>query len=250
MDGLQISGNVFVDRLDDSGDATGLIGPINVTKLAIKTPSEENIRTSNLKESRGLALGMTTKSQPTEVEMEFDSMESDMLSMILLGETATLNSGAGSVSDESVTLYANQRWADLAQSNLASDGITVTLDSDDSELTAGTDYEINYAAGIIRALSGGAVENGGAITIAYAYNATSGNRLLGGIKSQVKLRILMEGDNLDTGAACKLEVFKAVMAPSNAVDLMSAGYITGTLAGKALVDSDVGAPFRYDELDS
>ncbi|WP_235188580.1 hypothetical protein [Catenovulum agarivorans] len=49
MNGLLLSGDIFIDRLSDTGVSQGKIGPINVTQLAINTPSEQMTRTSKKK---------------------------------------------------------------------------------------------------------------------------------------------------------------------------------------------------------
>ena len=41
MNGLLVAGNFFVDRLNAQGQSTGIIGPINTTKLAIKADADE-----------------------------------------------------------------------------------------------------------------------------------------------------------------------------------------------------------------
>lgn len=248
MSGLMLSGNIFIDRLTDTGASTGLIGPINVTQLAINTPSNENVRGSKKKISYGQALDIVKTAQPTEVTIAFDDQPAELLAMALLGDTAEINQGSGTATDEAVTLPANGRWAKLAQSNLAEVGITGAIVTPAGPLDVAVDLEINYAAGLVRAKKGGAMEAGGAITLTYQYNAISGISVKGGLRPQIRARILGDMKNLATGKNAKLDIFEAVLAPTNAVDFMASEFVSTTLAGKIKLLDGKDAPFQYDEL--
>ena len=248
MSGLMLSGNIFIDRLTDTGESTGLIGPINVTQLAINTPSNEAVRLSKKKASHGQALDVVKTAQPTEVTIAFDDQPAELLAMALLGDTAEINQGSGTATDEAVTLPANRRWAKLAHSNLAEVGITGAIVTPAGPLDVAVDLEINYAAGLVRAKKGGAMEAGGAITLTYQYNAISGISVKGGLRPQIRARILGDMKNLATGKNAKLDIPEASLAPTNAVDFMASEFVSTTLAGKIKLLEGKDAPFEYHEL--
>ncbi|MCD1597863.1 hypothetical protein [Rheinheimera aquimaris] len=248
MSGLMLSGNIFIDRLTDTGASTGLIGPINVTQLAINTPSNEAVRSSKKKASYGQALDVVKTAQPTEVTIAFDDQPAELLAMALLGDTAEINQGSGTATDEAVTLPANGRWAKLAHSNLAEIGVSGAIVSPAGPLAVATDIEINYAAGLVRAKKGGAMEAGGAITLTYQYNAISGISVKGGLRPQIRARILGDMKNLATGKNANLDIPEASLAPTNAVDFMASEFVTTTLAGKIKLLDGKDAPFEYHEL--
>lgn len=248
MSGLMLSGDIFIDRLTDTGASTGLIGPINVTQLAINTPSNEAVRASKKKASYGQALDVVKTAQPTEVTIAFDDQPAELLAMALLGDTAEINQGSGTATDEQVTLPANHRWAKLAHSNLAAVGVTGAIVAPAGPLDVPADIEINYAAGLVRAKKGGAMEAGGAITLTYQYNAISGISVKGGLRPQIRARILGDMKNLATGKNAKLDIPEASLAPTNAVDFMASEFVTTTLAGKIKLLDGKDAPFEYHEL--
>lgn len=248
MSGLMLSGNIFIDRLTDTGQSTGLIGPINVTQLAINTPSNEAVRTSRKKASFGQALDVVKTAAPTEITIAFDDQPAELLAMALLGDTAVINQGSGTATDEAVTLPANQRWVQLAHSNLAEAGITGAIVSPAGPLNVAADLEINYAAGLVRAKKGGAMEAGGAITLTYQYNAISGMAVKGGLRPQIRARIVGDMKNLATGKNAKLDVPEASLAPTNPVDFMAAEFVSTTLGGKIKLLEGKDAPFEYHEL--
>ncbi|MGK4302774.1 hypothetical protein ACSMFS_02675 [Shewanella xiamenensis] len=248
MNGLLVAGNFFVDRLNAQGQSTGIIGPINTTKLAIKTDADEKVRGSRKKESYGQALSVVKIAKPAEVEWSFDDQPAELIAMALLGDTQVVNSGSGTLTDEAVTLPTNQRWVQLPETNFATLGFAVKKDA--ATLVLGTDYEVNYALGLVRALKGGAVEAGGAVTVSGQHNAISGTLVRGGINAQTRARIFGEGTNLETGKPMKLDIFDASLSPTAALDFAASEFVSATLAGKAQLVAGKDHPFEYLELDA
>ncbi|MFV0597981.1 hypothetical protein [Shewanella sp.] len=248
MSGLLVAGNFFVDRLNAQGQSTGIIGPINTTKLAIKTDADEKVRGSRKKESYGQALSVVKIAKPAEVEWSFDDQPAELIAMALLGDTQVVNSGSGTLTDEAVTLPTNQRWVQLPETNFATLGFAVKKDA--ATLVLGTDYEVNYALGLVRALKDGAVEAGGAVTVSGQHNAISGTLVRGGINAQTRARIFGEGTNLETGKPMKLDIFDASLSPTAALDFAASEFVSATLAGKAQLVAGKDHPFEYLELDT
>jgi len=168
--------------------------------------------------------------------------------MALLGDTQVVNSGSGTLTDEAVTLPDNQRWVQLPKTNFATLGFAVKKDA--ATLVLGTDYEVNYALGLVRALKGGAVEAGGAVTVSGQHNAISGTLVRGGIKAQTRARVFGEGTNLETGKPIKLDIFDASLKPTAALDFAASEFVSATLAGKAQLVAGKDHPFEYLELDT
>ena len=248
MNGLLVAGNFFVDRLNAQGQSTGIIGPINTTKLAIKTDADEKVRGSRKKESYGQALSVVNIAKPVEVEWSFDDQPAELIAMALLGDTQVVNSGSGTLTDEAVTLPTDQRWVQLPETNFATLGFAVKKDA--TTLVLGTDYEVNYALGLVRALKGGAVEAGGAVTVSGQHNAISGTLVRGGINAQTRARVFGEGTNLETGKPIKLDIFDASLKPTAALDFAASEFVSATLAGKAQLVAGKDHPFEYLELDT
>lgn len=248
MSGLMLSGDIFIDRLTDTGASTGLIGPINVTQLAINTPSTEAVRQSKRKLTQGQALDVVKMGAPSEITIAFDDQPAELLAMALLGDVVAINQGSGTATDEAVTLPANQRWAKLANSNLAEAGISGAIVDPAGALNVAVDIEVNYAAGLVRARKGGAMEAGGAITLTYQYNAISGMAVKGGLRPQIRAHIIGDMKNLATGRNAKIVIPEALLAPTNPVDFMSSEFVSTTLAGKIKLLESKDAPFEYHEL--
>ncbi|UCX05425.1 phage tail tube protein [Shewanella glacialimarina] len=248
MSGLLVAGNFFVDRLNAQGQSTGIIGPINTTKLAIKTDADEKVRGSKKKANYGQALSVVKIAKPVEVEWMFDDQPAELIAMALLGDTQVINQGSGDLTDTPLILPTNLRWAQLPQSNFATLGFSVKKDA--ATLVLGTDYEVNYALGLVRALKGSAVEAGGEVLVTGQHNAISGTLVKGGVNAQVRARLFGEGTNLETGKPIKLDIFDASLSPTSALDFAASEFVSATLAGKAQLVAGKDHPFEYSELDA
>lgn len=155
MSGLILAGDVYIDRLSDTGESTGLVGPINVTQLSLQTPTEKVQRTSKRKDSYGQTLDTVNLQQPTTIEMVIDDQPAELLAMAMLGDVEQINQGAGSVTLTDITLPADNKWAKLPHANLSETGLEL-FESDGTTPIAAAAFEVNYALGMIRTLPGGA----------------------------------------------------------------------------------------------
>lgn len=246
MSALLLAGDVFIDILNEQNQATGLIGPINVTKFTIKNESEVKTRPSKKKASYGQALDTVTIPKPVEIGVEFDDQPSDLIAALLMGNAEALNQGAGTLTSLPITLPTNNRWVEIGHNNLVDD--LVVSDLQPAVLAKGTDYEVNYAAGLIRSLPGGAMEAGGGITISGTYLATTGTRIKGGVRSQLKARIKLDGTNLTNGKGVRVEIEQASLSPTSEMDFMASEFVSGSLGGTINLVPGATEPFTYDEL--
>lgn len=247
-DGILLAGNIFVDRLNEQGVSTGQIfGPINTTKLGIKTEADSVVRTSNKKVSKGQVLDNVTIAKPAAITWEFDDQPAEMVALALMGEVAAINDAAGTLTDKEVILPDNQSWVAVGGKNFTDD---VVVKQATETKVAGVDYEFNFALGMIRSIKGGSLAAGGSITITGSYNARSGKRIKGGTKSQTRLRIFGEGTNLANGKQVNFEIYDTSMMPTKELDLAGSEFVSAALEGTAKLVNGKDEPFYIDELDA
>lgn len=251
MSGLLLAGDVYFDRLTDAGAPTGLVGPVNVDKLEIKTPSESKDRTSKQKGSYGQVLDSVTLAQPTEINIDINDQPADILAQAWLGDVEAINQGSGNVTLNAITLPAGNKWLKLPQGNISATGLEL-YQSDGTTLIAAAAYEINYSLGMIRTVAGGTLDTGSTTDakITYAYNALTGTRIKGATRTIIRTKVYLDGTNLATGLPVKLEVPEAVLAPTDPVDLMASDYVTTKLSGKCKLVTGETAPFYLDQEDA
>ncbi len=246
MSGLLLAGDIFIDLLDETGASTGLIGPINTTKLAIKAEAETKVRASTKKGNFGQALDSVNIPKPTGISIAFDDQPAEMFAALLMGEVSKINEAASTVTDEAITLPAYPKWAQLSKRNLSDASLTAKKGS--TPLVIGVGFEINYAAGLIRATKDGTVKDGGAITVTFQNLAVSGTRIKAGVKSQIKASILLQGKNLVNGRDVQLSIPSTTLSPTSEVDFMGSEFVTGELGGTINVPMGQTEPYTYDEL--
>lgn len=109
---------------------------------------------------------------------DIDRIVGAMILLVVVGalfiplvDTVNSETGTQAVTNESVTAEVGT-YVDLENNDLVSSSVTV-YNSTDAEMTEGTDYEVAYDNGSIKALSGGSITDGNTITVSYDYEATS-----------------------------------------------------------------------------
>lgn len=249
MAGLLLAGDLFLDRLTDAGASTGLLGPLNGVKLAISNPDPEaKERVSRMKDTLGQALDVVNIPKPAELSIDIDDQPPEILALALIGSIEDTTQGAGSATDEAITLIPD-RWVELGHRNIVAAGFSIaTAAAPSTPLVAGTDYVVDYAAGMIKALSTGAIATSTACLADYSYSASTGKRINGGANPIANCRIVLNGKNLVTGKAARLEVDFATLSPTGEIDLLSGEFVTTQLKGKMKTLEGETAPYRYEEF--
>ncbi|MNX77670.1 hypothetical protein D3C86_1092200 [compost metagenome] len=114
-----------------------------------------------------------------------------------------------------LTLPAHPKWVSLGKTNLSATGLVVKEGA--TALVLGTDFEINYALGLLRAT-----------------NAVTGSRIAGNVQPEVKAKLTLDGRSVIGGEAILLTVPRASLAPKKAVDFLSDKPIEIELEGELL----------------
>lgn len=242
-----LAGDVYIDRFTDQGVATGLIGPLNTDALTITQAIEEKTQTSRMKTTFGQTRASVNMPSPPTIKIGFQDQPAEIFAMALLGDVSTLTEGAQTVTDEPITVVEG-KWVDLAYRNLTAASVGVDDVTDTTTYVEGTDYEINYAYGLIRAITGGAIADGDVVHVDYGTTALSGERITGATRPNVTCRIVLDGRNLATGKDVHFEAWQCSIGPDGEVDLNSGEFITTSLTGTMVTPSGKASPFVLDDI--
>lgn len=247
MSGLMLAGDVYIDRLTDDGVATGYLDPVNTTKLAITQPDPDTkTRVSNMKDTLGQALDSVNFPKPAELSIAIDDQPASILAMALLGSVEAVSQGSGTVTDEAKTLVLD-KWVKLDKRNINSSGFSLaTAAVPGTPLVEGTDYQVNRAAGLVKALNSGAAV---ACLIDYGYAAVEGSKVTGGTRPICKCKIFVDGKNLASGKLCTLEIDEATLSPTGEIDLLNGEFVTTELKGTMKTLDGMTNPYRYTEYE-
>jgi hypothetical protein len=238
-DGFLLTGSVFFDPFDENGNKTGLIDLGNTTSLTYSQENGEVIQRIGRKENNyNKVIGEVRQSGTPSISLTGDEFNRQNLAFLFLGEDSDLGIAAGTFSGIS-TLIEN-RWVQLEHANLTEGTMAI------ADKTEGTDFEVNYTAGLIKALNA-ATE--GEQTLTYDYGAYSGFKIKGNLKNAIRGELLLVGKNLDNNHRCQLTVFDISLVPDSDFDfLVKDQYATMQLKGSARLPNGQEHTFEYLDL--
>lgn len=223
---------------------TTFLGPVNITKLELSSIKQEQERLiSNMEGSWGEALASVAKpTDPGTISMEFNSMPKELLSLVIGADISALTQTNDTVTDEAVTTVLDT-WVPLANKFLDS-ATPMILETSPDTVIATTKYEVDYVAGMIRALHSDAVGVGKLAT--YKKLAiTAGESYAAGKAKSSYIKLYGVAVEKITGKSGLLTVYKASVASDSAYDWVKGGFASGTLTGDLITPVGVGSPYLF-----
>lgn len=203
--------DVYIDVLTDEGIATGLQLKGNCRGLSIKTDSERKELIGSGRSNFGQILASVTIPKPASMSFSLDEVDQDMFAMAFFGTNATFTQDAGTLIDAPVVTIAD-RFVEIGKYNLSS--VVVKNEVGTVTYAAGTDYEISTTLGMIKAIAGGGIAGGATVEISASYAAVAGTKIAAMTKSNVRVRMVLDGQNFADGRRFKLTVHRARLAPT------------------------------------
>lgn len=245
-EGFLLEGTVYFDRLDDNGQTTGLVTLPGVAKFAMKPTSEIKEMTSKDKDYYGQIIASVAIAKPAEFSITLRNGTKEGIALGLMGSHSVLSAGAGTVTDESITAQLD-KWVELAQRNLTDGSVVLTTDPAGTTYVEGTDYEVNYALGMIRAIPTGNISDAEDLLADYAHAAIDGWKVAGGTKPQAKGRIILDGRNLINNKTVRMEIYRALLTSDSELDAMGDDVVEFGLSGRMETPSGKTEPFVIEQ---
>lgn len=244
-DTIHLSGDFYIEPFIN-GVSGGIIGPIDVDSLEVKPDSNKVSIPSKRRKQYGQARETYFTPKPATISIKTSEIPPVLLASAFMAEVADINQGSGTLTNLAIALPAYPKWVSLTKTNIAAAALAVKLGA--TSLVLGTDFEINYSLGLIRAKAGSQVAEGGAITVSATYNAVTGIRYNGNIKPETRAKLILDGESLVDGKRVILKVPMASLSPKSGVDFMSDKPMEITLEGELLIMSGETAPYYVDQL--
>jgi hypothetical protein len=226
---------------------TSFLGPVNITKLELNSIKQEQERLiSNMEGSWGEALASVAKpTDPGTMVMEFNSMPTELLSLVIGADVTALTQTADTITDEVVTTILDT-WVPLANKFLDSaTPLVLETDGTPDVAIATSKYEVDYNAGLIRAIHADAVGVGKLVTYKKLLITAGETYAAGKAKSAY---IMLYGTAIEkvTGNAGLLTIYKASVSPSSAYDWVKGGFAAGALTGDLITPTGFGSPYLFE----
>lgn len=222
-----------------TGRPEGLLEVGNVPSLEISIEVDKYEHKEATTGNRAVDLTLINEQNAT-FSMVIESFNSRNLALAFFGAEATVS--AATVASESVTLYApdtisgDVKKVPLAHINL-DEGTPVTVaDSLAASMTEGSDFEVNYATGMIWALpgwSGATLPD--TVTVGYDHNGYP--QVNAFTVTNVERYMRFDGINTVNGDAVVVDMFRAQFDPAQSWPLINDEVGQLNLTGNILQDS-------------
>ena len=245
---LLVAGDLYMDRIED-GEHTGYVDVGNATQMALEQSTEFQDLVSRRRETYGQLLASVPQPEPPEINITLDQINRANLAMALLGDSSSYNQEAGTFSDQEVKLKGNN-WTPLGldKTQIKSDGLTIMKDTE--ELEIGTDIEVHYRTGWIRAMKGSEKVSGGdTVTVSGEYAADSGYRVRGAVRPTIRARLYLDGRNLADDSPIRVTVDMALLTPDSPVDFLSEEFVQLEMTGRMQTLPGNDSPFSVEVPD-
>lgn len=243
---LLFAGDLYIDRVDPAtGLATGLVGPWEAEKFAIKTNAVIKERKSRGKTTYGQVVATVALGDSGELEITLSETTAAGLAMALQGTTSALTQSGGTITAESITARLGI-WVPLSKRKFQAAGFIVTHTSGTPTYVLGTDYEVNHDQGWVRTKTGGAIVDGATIKVTGTYQAITGTTISGGTQAQVRAKFVLDGKNVADDQLVTVTVYEGVVSSGDVLDLLSGEFAQVPLKGKMTTPSGYTSPFKVD----
>lgn len=223
-------------------------GPYEATKFEITPKSEIKEMSSKGRTTYGQVIESVPLPQPAEFTVTMPEVNRESLVLALLGTSAAINQGSGTISNEAITAKLD-KWVPLSKQNFATAGFVVTNSAGGITYVLGTDYEVNYALGWVKALSGGAITADQVLNVDGSYNARTGTKISGATNAQLRAKFILHGVNFADQLPCIVTAHEAILSASSAFDFLSNDFAEIELKGKMKTPTGYLEPFTVELLD-
>ena len=232
-----------------SGIAQGYGSIRETSKFEIKPNSELKELESKGRDTYGQVIETAAIAKPAEVSISLREADYENLLLSFMGSDGVgANQAAATVTDETVTLKLG-KYTTLANRNIQSSGFVLTNTGATSTYVLGTDYEVIYLTGQVRALVGGAITEGQVCKVDYLASAMTSKKIMGATQTSIRAQILFTGKNIADDTPVILNCWEGVFTPDSAFDLLANDFGEISLKGKLKTPLGKTSPFEVEFLD-
>lgn len=237
------AGDIYINRMV-AGVSQGLAGPYYANKFEIKPNVEKKELTSKGRNTYGQVLESVSLQQPADFTMELNEVNTESLTLALLGTAGATSQASGTLTDQAVTVQ-HDRWVPVTKSALG-DAITVENSGGTVTYVEGTDYVLNKPLGWIKALSTGAIADAASVLVSGAYGAVSATTIAGATNTDIRAQIIFDGINQADGLPVIVTVHEAIIAADSAFDFLADEFNTVNLPGTMKTPTGKFEPFTVE----
>lgn len=234
--------DAYVDVLTDEGVKTGLELKGNCTEFSPKPDSKRLEQTSNGRSDYGQVLASATLPKPMTATVTFNQIDQALFAAAFFGTNTTLTQASGTMSATDVTTIAD-KWVEVDKYMISA--AVVTDAAAETTYVLGTDYEINTRLGMIKALSTGSITSGEVVKFACSHDAVDGTTMTGMTKSNVRVRIVLDGKNFADGRNFISDIYQMRLSPTSSFSLIGTEFVDVTFEGTLETPTGADEPYKH-----
>lgn len=234
------AGDIYIERYV-AGVSQGLAGPYYANKFEIKPNVEKKELTSKGRNDYGQVLESVSIQQPADFTLELNEVNTESLTIALLGTAAAASQASGTLVAAPVTVK-KERWVSATKENLGND-ITIKNTGNTVTYVEGTDYILNKPLGLIKIPAGSAIADAASVNVAGSYGAITSTKISGATNTDIRAKIIFDGKNQADGLPCIVTVWEAIIAADSAFDFLADDFNTVTLPGTMKTPTGKNEPF-------
>jgi len=223
-EGLMVAGDLRFAKIV-GGVQQGYGDVINAVQLSFsKEGGEQYQKLSRKRDNYNSVEGSVSVGGYDVLTVSTDDLaKAEVIAAYLMGTVAEVSAVAGSLTAASVVAQ-HDLWVSVGQRDLDSATIVVQDETDVTTYVAGTDYEVDAKAGLIKALSTGSITDAETLHFTADYAAKSGYEISTETTSvEYRVAVLMDGINLANQKQVTVEVTDVPLTPSGEADLAGPG---------------------------
>ena len=228
----------YVDVLTDTGVRTGLELKGNCTNFTPKPDSERKEQTATGKHNYGQVLASVTLPKPMTAKITFNQLDQALFAAAFFGTNSVFTQDADSLAAAPVTTIAD-RFVEIGKLKLSN--VVVKDVTDATTYVEGTDYQLNLTMGMIKAIAGGGIASGAVVHISADYAAINGTKMKAMTKSNVRIRVKLDGQNFEDGREFIGDIYQMRLAPTSEFSLVGSDFVDVSFEGS------LETPAGYDE---
>jgi hypothetical protein len=179
------------------------------------------------------------------VKIGFNQLDQALFAMAFFGTTSVFTQAAGELTDLPMVTIADRfvetgklKISDVVVKNEAG---TVTYDP-------GDDYEISETLGMIKALSTGAIAAGATVKVSGDYAAVTGTKVKAMTKSNVRIRVKLDGQNFADGREFICDAYQIRLNPSTEFSFVGDNWVDVEFDGVLETPAGFDEPMEFTWL--
>ncbi len=240
------SADVYMDILDDSGNPTGLAMEGDCSEFVPKPDSDRKERTGHGRSNYGQVIASAILPKPMTASVKMAQLSRKLFSAAFFGSDSDYIQEAGAISPAISITAIHDKWVELGVEMVSALIIKDTTDTTTYTATGDDpDCEVNARLGMVKVLSTGSIADGAVLHVTGNKLAIAGSEMKAMTKSNVRVRIKLDGQNFDDGRNFITDIYQMRLNPTSDFSLIGDDYVDVTFEGTLETPTGKDTPMRH-----